>query len=77
MRALPFMFEAVVMGRLMIRCPKTNEAIFTGRYVAAERFHSAPVFFSHTYCPHCNLFHEWFAKDARICDAGWSNWIIW
>jgi protein-disulfide isomerase len=56
------------MGRLMIRCPKTSQAIFTGKYVALERFRSIPVFFSDTYCPHCNLFHEWFAKDAWICD---------
>jgi len=59
------------MGRLMIRCPKTDQAIFTGRFVAAESFHSSPVFFSRTYCPHCNLFYEWFAQDAWICDGGY------
>ena len=61
------------MGKLMIRCPKTSEAIFTGRYVAAESFHSTPVFFSQAYCPHCNLFHEWFAKDAWIGNGGYCE----
>jgi hypothetical protein len=57
------------MGRLMIRCPETNQAILTGRFVAAEIFNSSAVFFSQTYCPRCNLFHEWFAKDAWICNG--------
>jgi hypothetical protein len=65
--------RSYLMGRLMIRCPKTNEAIFTGKYVAAESFHSTPVFFSHTYCPHCNLYHEWFAQNAWICDGGYCE----
>ena len=52
------------MGKLMFQCPKTRRALFTGRYVDAESFRYSPVFFSRTYCGHCKLTHEWFAKEA-------------
>ena len=32
------------MGKLLIRCPKTGQAIFTGRYVDSATFRSTPVF---------------------------------
>jgi hypothetical protein len=57
------------MGMLMIRCPKTGRAIFTGRYVEYRAFRTIPVFFSRTYCPHCRVRHEWFVRDAWICDS--------
>ena len=34
------------MGMIMIRCPKTRQAISTGRYVEPTTFRSSPVFFS-------------------------------
>ena len=58
------------MGMLMIRCPKTGQAIFTGRYVKSATFLSTPVFFSRTHCPLCHATHEWFAKEAWVCDSG-------
>jgi len=58
------------MSMLMIRCPKTGRAIFTGREVESASFRSSPVFFSRTYCPLCHVTHEWFAKDAWVCDTG-------
>jgi hypothetical protein len=61
------------MGILMIRCPKTQRAIFTGRYVDSATFRSTPVFFSRTYCPLCRATHEWFAKDAWVCDSDCSG----
>ena len=57
------------MGILMIRCSKTGRAISTGKHVEAAAFRSSPVFFGQTYCPHCNATHEWFAKDAWVCDS--------
>jgi hypothetical protein len=36
------------MGMLMIRCPKTGRAIFTGRYIESRLFRVTPVFFSST-----------------------------
>jgi len=32
-------------------------------------FRSTPVFFSQTYCPLCRVTHEWFAKDAWVCET--------
>jgi hypothetical protein len=57
------------MGMLMIRCPKTRQELSTGRYVDSAAFRCTPVFFSRTYCPLCKLVHEWFAKDAWVCDS--------
>ena len=57
------------MSMLMIRCPKTGQAIPTGREVEIAVFRSTPVFFSRTYCPLCRVTHEWFAQDAWVCDS--------
>ena len=54
------------MGMLMVRCPKTGRAISTGRQIESR-------FFSSTYCPHCRARHEWFVKDAWVCDSDWSE----
>jgi hypothetical protein len=32
-------------------------------------FRRAPVFFSRVQCPVCAREHEWFAKDAWVCDS--------
>jgi hypothetical protein len=57
------------MGILMIRCSKTGRAISTGTFVEPAAFRSSPVFFGQTYCPHCDATHEWFAKDAWVCES--------
>jgi len=57
------------MSMLMIRCPKTGQAISTGREVEIAAFRSTAVFFSWTYCPLCRATHEWFAQDAWVCDS--------
>jgi len=57
------------MSMLMIRCPKTGQAISTGREVEFATFCSTPVFFSRTYCLLCRVTHEWFVQDAWICDS--------
>jgi hypothetical protein len=62
------------MGMLMIRCPITGRPFFTGRYVETATFRASPVFFSRTYCPHCRATHEWFARDAWVCNAGRSEY---
>ena len=53
----------------MIRCPKTGRAISTRIRADVATFHAAPVFFSQVLCPLCQLTHEWFAKDAWICEC--------
>jgi hypothetical protein len=57
----------------MIRCPRTGREISTGRDVVPDAFGVAPVFFSRTYCPFCQEMHEWFAKDAWLCDPELPN----
>ena len=61
------------MGIVMISCPETRQAISTGIQVDRATFHSTPVFFSRTLCPLCGKNHEWFAKDAWVCDSGFTN----
>jgi hypothetical protein len=61
------------MGIVMISCPETRQAIPTGIKADRATFHSTPVFFSRTLCPLCGNEHEWFAKDAWVCDSGFPN----
>ncbi len=61
------------MGMIMIRCPKTGQAIATGRCVEPAAFRSTAVFFSRTYCPLCRIMHEWFARDAWVCETASSE----
>ena len=61
------------MGIVMILCPKTRRAISTGIRADRATFHSTPVFFSRTHCSLCRTAHEWFAKDAWVCDSGVAN----
>jgi hypothetical protein len=56
------------MGRLMIRCPVTGREISVGLEMDDSRFRSSPVFFSRSYCAFCRTEHEWFAKDAWVCE---------
>jgi len=57
------------MGIVMISCPETQQAVSTGMQADYETFHSTPVFFSRTFCPLCRVTHEWFAKNAWVCDS--------
>ena len=61
------------MGIVMIRCPKTRRAISTGIEIDRATFRATPVFFSRTLCPMCRVTHDWFAKDAWVCDSGSSH----
>ena len=57
------------MAMVMIRCPETQQAIATGVQADRATFHSTQVFFSRTFCSLCRTTHEWFAKDAWVCDS--------
>ena len=54
------------MGTVMINCPATGRAIPTGIETERSLFACTPVFFSDTYCPHCEAHHRWFARDAWV-----------
>ena len=35
-----------------------------------ESFAATPVFFARVLCPICRTEHEWFAKEAWLCEPG-------
>ena len=57
------------MGSIMIRCPQSGREIPTGIEMDIAEFQRAPVFFSRVQCPVCDQEHEWFAKDAWVCES--------
>jgi len=57
------------MGIVMIKCPHTGRDISTGIVADRASFNAAPVFFARVHCPMCRTEHEWFAKDAWVCDG--------
>ncbi len=57
------------MGAVMVRCPQTGRDIPTGFVADRERFKATPVFFARVQCPICRTEHEWFAKEAWVCEA--------
>jgi hypothetical protein len=58
------------MGTVMIRCPRTGREIETGFEADRTRFGAMPVFFARSYCTLCRAEHEWFAKEAWVCEPG-------
>jgi hypothetical protein len=57
------------MGTVMVRCPQTGRDIQTGFVADREAFKAMPVFFARVHCPICRTEHEWFAKEAWVCEA--------
>ena len=57
------------MGTVMVKCPDTGYDIATGIVTDRTSFNATPVFFARVYCPVCRTEHEWFAKEAWVCDA--------
>jgi hypothetical protein len=58
----------IEMGNVMIKCPQTGREIPTGIKADRERFRCSAVFFARTYCSICQANHEWFAKEAWVCE---------
>jgi hypothetical protein len=57
------------MGTVMVKCPDTGHDISTGIVADRASFNATPVFFARVYCPMCRTEHEWFAKEAWVCDS--------
>jgi hypothetical protein len=57
------------MGTVMVKCPNTGRDISTGITADRESFAATPVFFARVYCPMCRVEHEWFAREAWVCEA--------
>jgi hypothetical protein len=56
------------MGVVMIKCPRTGHEIRTGIKTDRQSFRRSAVFFARTYCSICRDDHEWFAKEAWVCE---------
>lgn len=56
------------MGAVMIKCPDTGRDIPTGMHADRLSFSATPVFFARVLCPFCNTEHEWFAREAWVCE---------
>jgi hypothetical protein len=56
------------MGTVMIKCPDTGRDIPTGMRADRRSFSAMPVFFGRVFCPLCRSEHEWFAREAWVCD---------
>ena len=56
------------MGAVMIKCPDTGRDVPTGMMADRRSFSSQPVFFARVRCPVCQREHEWFAREAWVCD---------
>jgi hypothetical protein len=57
------------MATVMVKCPETGQDLSTGIVTDRASFAATPVFFARVYCPFCRKQHEWFAKDAWLCEA--------
>ncbi len=57
------------MGIVMVKCPDTGRDISTGIVADRASFNATPVFFARVFCPMCRSEHEWFAKEAWVCDS--------
>jgi hypothetical protein len=57
------------LGTVMIKCPDTGRNIATGMVADRESFAATPVFFARVLCPLCRTEHEWFAKEAWVCEG--------
>jgi hypothetical protein len=57
------------MGIIMIKCRETGRAISTGIKAERDDFRRTPVFFARTRCPICEIYHEWFAREAWVDES--------
>jgi hypothetical protein len=57
------------MGVVMVKCPYTGHDISTGMVADRPTFNAMPVFFARVDCPMCGKIHEWFARQAWVCDG--------
>jgi hypothetical protein len=55
-------------GRRYDQMPQTGRAIPTGMKADREKFQCSTVFFARTYCSLCRANHEWFAREAWLCE---------
>ena len=50
--------------------PVVEDGKLIGIVTDRESFEATPVFFARVLCPICRTEHEWFAKEAWLCEPG-------
>ncbi len=58
------------MARVMIECPKTGRAIYTGLNLSWTTFESYEFGESCIKCAHCGEIHVWTRSDTMLDEAG-------
>ena len=56
------------MGTVMIRCPRTGDAVSTEIETEASVFARLPEVAARTRCPSCGEEHVWTARDAWLAE---------
>jgi hypothetical protein len=56
-------------GVLVVKCPTTGKEFSTGIQTDADSFALLPQELTRSRCPHCNLEHTWWTKDAKLIGA--------
>ena len=55
------------MKQVMMRCPETGEAVFTGLYLSSDATDKRlPFALKAVGCPRCGDLHVWTAEDAWL-----------
>ncbi len=55
-------------SRVMIKCPITNKAIFTGIAMSEQSFESSTLEGNSVRCPYCGQEHVWSKSDAFLLE---------
>jgi predicted RNA-binding Zn-ribbon protein involved in translation (DUF1610 family) len=57
---------AIVIKRLLIRCPATSRLADTGQTIDQQLWAAAKIRASKFTCPHCGQVHSWTKKDVVL-----------
>lgn len=54
------------MATVMIKCPKTQQAVPIGVEHSKQSFAAGPIISGTYHCPHCDALHRWIKRDAWV-----------
>jgi hypothetical protein len=60
------------MSSVMVFCPKTSEAIYTGIEMDELTFANLPEVISRAFCQTCGVEHRWTKRKAWLAELGWQ-----
>jgi hypothetical protein len=64
------------MGLVVISCPHTGREVSTGIEMDEATFRQLPDVLLRTHCPHCDMQHAWWPREARLDGAGSEAWTV-